>query len=41
MTGGVGSEWRAFGGMRYGGTLAPGLYYRIYGKYSKRDASIT
>ncbi|HEY8994026.1 MAG TPA: TonB-dependent receptor [Lacunisphaera sp.] len=37
LTGGGGTVLRGFGGIRYGGTLAPGVYYRIYGKYSDRD----
>ena len=35
--GGGGSALNGFGGVRYGGTLAPGVYYRIYGKYSERN----
>ncbi len=32
--GGGGTELRDFAGVRYGGTLAPGVYFRIYGKYA-------
>jgi len=32
--GGGGSELRAFTGVRYGGSLASNVHYRIYGKYS-------
>ena len=41
FTGGAGSEPLVFGAARYGGTLAPGLYYRVYGKYTKRDSLVT
>src|SRR5438132_459768 len=37
VSGGGGSELKAFGGVRYGGTLAPGVHYRIYGKSFDRD----
>jgi iron complex outermembrane receptor protein len=37
---GVGSELRGFAGMRYGGTLAPDVNYRVYGKYTDRDATV-
>ncbi len=40
MEGGGGSELQDFGGMRYGGTLAPNVYYRIYGKYFDRDSAV-
>jgi len=39
LEGGGGTELRGFGGVRYGGTLAPNVYYRIYGKYFDRDSS--
>lgn len=34
VEGGGGSELQAFGGARYGGTLATNIYYRVYAKYS-------
>ncbi len=37
---GGGSELRGFAGARYGGTLAPDLHYRVYGKYTDRDSTI-
>ena len=40
VLGGVGTELRDSVGVRYGGRLAPGVYYRIYGKYSDRDDSV-
>jgi iron complex outermembrane recepter protein len=39
LTGAIGTELRAFGGVRYGGALAPGLYYRVYAKETHRDSS--
>ncbi len=33
VEGGGGSELRDFAGVRYGGTLAPDVYYRVYVKY--------
>ena len=39
LTGGVGTELRGFGGARYGGTVAPGVYYRVWGKFRNRDSS--
>ena len=36
VTAGGGTELRSVGGVRYGGTAAPGVYYRIYGKYLDR-----
>ncbi len=39
LTGGGGNELNGFGSMRYGGTLAPNLHYRAYGKYFDRDSS--
>jgi len=38
--GGVGSEQRAFGGVRLGGTLASDLYFRVYGKGFLRDRTV-
>ena len=37
VEGGGGSTLSGFGGVRYGGTVAPGVHYRIYGKYFDRD----
>jgi iron complex outermembrane receptor protein len=39
LTAGGGTALRGFTGARYGGTLAPGVHFRIYGKYSDRDRS--
>lgn len=36
----VGTTARDTAAVRYGGQLAPGLYYRVYGKYFERDDSI-
>jgi iron complex outermembrane recepter protein len=41
LTGGAGTELQSFGAARYGGTITPRAYYRVYGKYTKRDSSIT
>lgn len=35
--GGYGTEEQGFGSLRYGGTLGENTYYRIHGKYFKRD----
>ncbi len=40
LAGGGGTELRGFGGMRYGGALAPNLRYRVYGKYFDRDSTV-
>ena len=40
VAGGVGTEERGFGTLRYGGKLENGLNYRIYGKYRDRDDGI-
>ncbi|HWD19787.1 MAG TPA: TonB-dependent receptor [Verrucomicrobiae bacterium] len=37
LEGGGGSELHGFGGMRYGGTLASNVYFRVYGKAFERD----
>jgi iron complex outermembrane receptor protein len=37
---GGGTELRSFAGARYGGTLAPGVFFRVYGKYSERDDGV-
>lgn len=39
LNGGGGTEL-GFGGIRYGHQLAPNLYYRIYGKFFKREHSV-
>jgi iron complex outermembrane receptor protein len=35
---GGGTNPQAFGAVRYGGTLAPDVYYRVYGKYTDRGS---
>ncbi len=40
MEGGGGNELRDFGSLRYGGTLAPNVYYRVYGTYFDRNNEI-
>jgi len=40
LEGGGGTELRDFAGLRYGGTLASNLHYRVYGKYFERDSSV-
>lgn len=40
MEGGGGSELRDFGVLRYGGTLAPNVYYRVYGTYFDRNGEV-
>jgi iron complex outermembrane receptor protein len=37
VTGGGGTEERAFGGARYGGKLGDQTYYRVYGRYQEHD----
>jgi len=37
---GGGSQLEEFGGARYGGVLAPGVNFRVYGKYFDRDAEV-
>ena len=37
---GGGSFLRDFAGARYGGMLAPNVYFRLYGKYFDRDAEV-
>lgn len=39
VSAGGGTELRGFGGVRYGGELAAGGHYRVYGKHSKRAAT--
>ncbi|MEO6567833.1 MAG: TonB-dependent receptor [Opitutaceae bacterium] len=40
LLGGLGTELRDSAGLRYGGRLAPGVYYRVYGKYFDRGDSV-
>ena len=40
LAGGGGTELRGFGGVRYGGAVAPNFRYRIYGKYFDRDGTV-
>ena len=37
VEGGGGSQPEGFGGIRYGGTFAPNVYFRVYGKYTDWD----
>lgn len=37
---GAGSELQGYGEARYGGKLAPNVYFRVYGKYSDRDGAV-
>ncbi len=38
--GGGGSQLQGFAGVRYGGTLAPDVGFRVYGKYSDNDDEV-
>ena len=40
VVGAAGNELSDFGTVRYGGQLAPGVYYRVYGKYFDRSDSV-
>ncbi|MCE0499620.1 MAG: TonB-dependent receptor [Methylacidiphilales bacterium] len=40
MEGAGGSELRDAGAIRYGGTLAPDVYYRVYGTYFDRNGEV-
>ena len=40
VTGRGGSAERALGGLKYGGSLGETTYYRVYGKYFKRDGFV-
>ena len=40
LEGGGGSSLRDFGEIRYGGTLAPNVYYRVYGSYFDRNDEV-
>ena len=38
---GGGTELQQFYGARYGGKLAPDVFFRVYGKYTERDNAVT
>lgn len=38
--GGGGTQPRDFGALRYGGTIAPNVYYRVYGSYFDRNNEV-
>lgn len=40
LTGSGGTSLHQAGGVRYGGELAPGVFYRVYAKYFERGASV-
>ena len=40
LEGAGGSELRDFGALRYGGMLAPDVYYRVYGQYFDRNNEV-
>ena len=40
VEGGGGSSLQDFAGVRYGGTLAPNVFYRVYGNYFNRDGEV-
>lgn len=40
LLGGAGRELSDSAGVRYGGQLAPGVYYRVYGKYFERSNTV-
>ena len=40
ITGGGGSQERAFGGLRYGGKISDTAYYKVYAKYAYRDSVV-
>ncbi|MEO7597351.1 MAG: TonB-dependent receptor plug domain-containing protein, partial [Opitutus sp.] len=40
LTEGLGTELREAAAIRYGGKVAPHLYYRVYAKYNQRDDSV-
>jgi iron complex outermembrane receptor protein len=41
VTGGGGTEEQGFGGVRYGGKIGESTYYRVYGKFQRRDEQAT
>jgi iron complex outermembrane receptor protein len=40
LEGGGGSSLQDFAGVRYGGTLAPNVFFRVYGNYFDRDGEV-
>jgi iron complex outermembrane receptor protein len=40
MEGAAGNELKALAGFRYGGKIAPNVFYRVYGRYGNRDNAI-
>jgi iron complex outermembrane receptor protein len=40
LEGGGGTQLQDFGGVRYGGTVASNVYFRVYGKYFDRDNEV-
>ena len=40
LTGGGGTEEQGFGGLRYGGSMGPNAYYRVYARYFNRDDQV-
>lgn len=36
----AGNEMRSFGAVRYGGVIAPNIYFRVYGKFLSYDAGV-
>jgi iron complex outermembrane receptor protein len=40
LLGGGGTEWRGFGGVRYGGQLASNVHYRVYAKYFDHASTV-
>ncbi|MEO6876015.1 MAG: TonB-dependent receptor [Opitutaceae bacterium] len=40
LEGGGGSSLQDFAGLRYGGTLAPNVFFRVYGNYFDRDGEV-
>ena len=40
LEGGGGTSLRDFAGVRYGGTLAPNVFFRVYGNYFNRDGEV-
>jgi iron complex outermembrane receptor protein len=40
LTGGGGSEERAFGAARYGGKIGDDTYYRVYGRYDNQENAV-
>lgn len=40
LEGGGGSHWQDFGTVRFGGMIAPNVYFRVYGKYFESDSEV-